>query len=378
MSRALIITGEDPGAPSAGGVMRLRQMVRFYRFQDMAVDLMCLHPHSARGAAYALDLAGIDRTAHVPIWSPPRGRDRARMLRLLDVMASAGGYSVVHLDRVDCPPRETETALWFYDTFDGSRGMPGSPAAYAIVFAALEHDRASLASQGAEAIRLPLGLTLTPRHRLKGPMIGWPRPLQTWRRRDWDGVLQAMASRGFSPAGGFLMGFDDGSLPAVPQLLRPVFKRLESERAGAARGSIGLGLFPGGEIGQDYAICLHLLAQGCPVLVGDQIAGGFEGRWRLPTANTPEEMARLADEWSGGAARSWLTQLAVETWAALEEDTRAMTAYVGALLTGVLSARREVSGAADLYSASTRPEIAANLPSSSRAMASSVDPPSSK
>lgn len=339
MKRALIVTDVDLGAAQPERLARLSQIANMYASLPFGCDMMVCDTGEDPGRAGDNVPPNIAGLAHLQ--SKTREAPCIRHQRIhnaIDALTGGVPPAVVHFDGVMPDFPDVDGALRVFDTAHGVSKVPRLDGVD-LVLAAVEDVRTAPAFDGLTAVRLPLLVDERPTRVGSGQMIGWPGPLGANELAEWGTLLGVMAVRGQRLETGLLLTSSAHGATEIPPLHARAWARPEHYGRQVAQRVLGLGVLPAAGDGRVLFDLCRLLSQRCPILTTSAVADRFEGRWQLPTCDTPERFAGQIDAWTSGRDSAALAEATDATRAAFVADQGAMTRYVVGIILSLLEGR---------------------------------------
>ena len=325
MTRALIVTGYDPAAPSMFETARLDQIVALLHGLGRGVDLLSIHNSENPNSAPPQWPAGIDNIAfaRLPAHDLARPENCAALNACVQGFVEDDGYCAVVQCGLDLPEAFLPGVFRIFDARDGDAwSWPTNRVD--VLLAAIEQVRAQSAYQGDLSARWPLAMTAPAIAPARHGLIGWPGTVDATLAHAWSGVLERMVERRITPPGGLML---DARVKVLPLLARARVDGAGFAQPAQAR-ALSLGLFPGEDPTRYLWQIQTLIARGVPVLMSKRAADRFEGRWRLPVSEDANGLLDWVHGWTDGRDVTGLRTAALETAQVFREDSDAMTAFV--------------------------------------------------
>ncbi|MEM7744517.1 MAG: hypothetical protein AAF409_12485 [Pseudomonadota bacterium] len=339
MKRALIVTDVDLGAAEPERLARLSQIANMYASLPFGCDMMVFDPGEAPGRPVENVPPNIAGLAHLQTntGEAPRTRHQ-RIHNAIEALTGSIPPAVVHFDGVMPDFPDVDGALRVFDTAHDVSKVPCLDGVD-LVLAAVEDVRTAPAFDGLTAVRLPLLVDERPARVGPGQMVGWPGPLGANELAAWAALLGVMAARGQRLEAGLLLTSSALGAMEIPPLHARAWARPEHYDRQIAQRVLGLGVLPAAGDGRVLFDLCRLLALRCPILTTAAVADRFEGRWQLPTCDTPEHFAGRIDAWTSGRDSAALAEATDATRAAFVADQGAMTRYVVGIIGSLLEGR---------------------------------------
>lgn len=307
-------------------------MFELFRQLDSTVSILCLGPApdeiTAEGWLRDVHSIAFAATSADGATGEPNSRVVSRMLTAL---SPGDGFDFVHADSVAIEPQDDVASVWSID-YAHLQSADDIALTFDLCIADLESERLSAAQQGRRAIRLPRSVSGEVSGADTRAYLGWWTEWTKDKAEYFTEVLNILARQNLAAKHNFLIGGPGAERVEIPPLLDNRAVANSELEYGIALRTLSLGLCPGLADKNDLATAVNLLNQGSATILSEHDTHNFEGRWAIPSVDSPEDSARFIDGWPTSSEDRDEDRYALtgtqRTRAAFCDDTDAMKRHV--------------------------------------------------